>query len=182
MSRDVWLKREPDREDAQNDRTLVLTFDGARFAAALPREPPTGSFEDLFRQYYPDIRVLLNGQPDPGLGLLAVGADGLEAMAWFGAKENEANPLILGRHSSAEIFLPSDPRLSLRHLAVILHGRRATTPARFSVLDLRTSGAFTDEHGQRREAIESDGPVMVRCAPSHCSCFLPEVERTLARG
>lgn len=164
MSRDVWLKREADRDDAHNDQTLVVTLIGGHYYAASPREGPAGSFEDLFRQHYPDIRDLLNGQTAPGLGLLAVGPEGLEAMAWFEARENEANPLILGRHTSAEIFLPSDPRLSLRHLAVILHGRRATTPARFSVLDLRTSAAFADEHGQRREAIESDGPVMIRCA------------------
>lgn len=164
MSRDVWLKRALDREDARNDATMVMTSLGARFDAAFPREAPTDSFEDLFGRYYMEIREILNGQPEPGLGFLAVSAEGLEGMAWFEAKENDANPLILGRHSSAEIFLPSDPRLSLRHLAVILHGRRAMTPARFSVLDLRTSAAFADEHGQRREAIESDGPVMVRCA------------------
>lgn len=162
MTREVWLKREPGRAEALNDQTIVLDL-GAYFGWALP-SPRPASFADLFRQHYSALQALLNDHPAPGLGVIAVGREGLEAAAWFEAKENEANPLILGRHTSAEIFLPSDPRLSLRHLAVILRRRRVATPVRFRVLDLRTPTAFTDEEGRRLEAIESEGPLMVQCA------------------
>ena len=36
ISRAVWLTGEPDRDDAQNERTLMMAFVGARFDAALP--------------------------------------------------------------------------------------------------------------------------------------------------
>jgi hypothetical protein len=164
MSRSVWLRRERDRKEADNDGTLVLSLASGHFDSLFPHEAPSSSFEDLFRRHYPDLRDLLNRHPHPGLALVAVSTEGVEGRAWLAAKDNDADAVILGRHSSAEIFLPADPRLSLRHLAVLLHPNRAETPVRFSVLDLRTPTAFTDEHGTARQAIESEGPVMVRCA------------------
>ena len=164
MSRSVWLKRELGRAEASNDGAIHFEAVGADFAAALPGELPARSFEDTFRRHYPAVRDLLNDHPRPGLGLVAVGSEGLEGTAWFDARKDEANPLILGRHASAEIFLPSDPSLSLRHLAVVLHRHRAPAPVRFRVLDLRTPTAFADEEGRRLEAIESEGPLMIRCA------------------
>jgi hypothetical protein len=164
MSRSVWLRSERDRDEARNDSTIIFSSAGAHFEDAVALEAPSASFEDLFRQHYQDIRGLLNRHPQPGLGLVAMSAAGIEAKAWFGAKEDEANALILGRHNHAEIFLPEDGRLSLRHLAVMLHRHRPAAPVRFSVLDLRTPTAFADENGTPRQAIESEGPVMVRCA------------------
>ncbi len=163
MSRSVWLKRELGRADASNHGTIQ--FEAVRGdLAAPPSELPAGSFEDTFRRHYAAVRDLLNDHRRPGLGLVAVGWEGLEATAWLGARKDEANPVILGRHGSAEIFLPSDPRLSLRHLAVVVHRHRAPAPVRFRVLDLRTPTSFGDEEGRRLEAIGSEGPLMIRCA------------------
>jgi hypothetical protein len=50
----------------------------------------------------------------------------------------------------------------LRHLAVIL--KRSEGAVRYRVLDLRTATAFEDEQGRRLEALESDGPTLLRCA------------------
>ena len=163
MTRAIWLRRELTREDASNDGTLIFSAFRGAFASG-PGVGQGASFEEAFRLHYPTIRDLLNDRAQSGLGLVAAGPEGLEASAWFAAKDDEANPLILGRHSSAEVFLPSDPGLSLRHLAVILHRRRASSAVRFRVLDLRTSCGFEDEQGRKLEALACEGPLMVRCA------------------
>ena len=164
MTRVVWLRRGQAREDSPNDATIVLSTFRGWLGEPDPGIGPPASFEEAFRLHYSAIRELLNDQTQSGLGLVAVGADGVEAAAWFGARDDDANPLIVGRHSSAEVFLPSDPGLSLRHLAVILHRRRPGSPIRFRVLDLRTSTGFEDEQGRTLEALASEGPLMVRCA------------------
>jgi hypothetical protein len=159
MSRSVWVRREGERAEFHNDSTICLA-PIRRFAPA-SRKPP-GSFEDVFRSHYATIRKLLGSHTEPGLALVAVSQDWVEASAWLRAESDEINPLILGRHNAAEVFLPSDPELSLRHLAVILL-RQASGPVRFRVLDLRTATAFEDEQGRRLEAIESAGPTLLRC-------------------
>lgn len=125
---------------------------------------PAGSFEEVFRQHYPAFRKLVNEHREPGLALVVASGEGLEASAWLAAKEDDVNAWIIGRHSSAEVFLPSDHALSLRHLAVILYRREGERPVRFRVLDLRTAIAFADEQGNRLEAVEAQGPLLLRCA------------------
>jgi hypothetical protein len=159
MSRSVWLKREDDRAEAHNDGTLCLSAIGAAAGA----RTPAGSFEDEFRRHYAVIRGVRNAHAEPGLALVVTSGDGVEASAWVRAEADEIRPLILGRHNEAEIFLPSDAALSLRHLAVILQ-RRGDGPVRYRVLDLRTATAFEDDRGRRLEALESDGPALIRCA------------------
>ena len=163
MTRSVWLNREHERAHARDDATVVFP---CRFAvgSVLPGAFAAGSFERLFRENYPAIRELLNRHREAGLALVVVRKDGLEASAWLAAKEGEINPCIIGRHSSADVFLPSDPSLSLRHLAVILYRREEERPVRFRVLDLRTATAFADEEGNRLEAVEAQGPLMLQCA------------------
>jgi hypothetical protein len=165
MSRSVWLRHDHERDDASNDQTIVIGSSipspvGARTSAARP----FGSFSDLFRNHYRDIRTVLNAHTEPGLALFLASDEWLEASAWWPADERQINPLIVGRHSAAEVFVPSDARLSLRHLAIILHPHKDATKTRFRVLDLRTPTAFRDEEGRRLEAVEADGPLMLRCA------------------
>ncbi len=166
MSRSVWLLRDGDRADAINDSTLALSSNAARVLTSLGDAQPAGSepsFEELFRRHYAPVRQLVEAHREPGLALVVVGAAGIEAKAWVGTEPDAANPLIVGRHGAAEVFLPSDPSLSLRHLAVILD-RRRDAPLRFRVLDLRTPTAFRDERGRRLEGVESAGPTLLRCA------------------
>jgi hypothetical protein len=64
----------------------------------------------------------------------------------------------------ADLYLDSDPSLSLRHLVVILHPLAAGEPdARYRLVDLRTAGAFMDENGRRLESLEAEGPVFIGC-------------------
>jgi hypothetical protein len=171
MSRSVWLRHDEDRAESQNDGTIC--FHAVRGVAPLEPMPP-GSFEDVFRRDYAVIRRILGAHTEPGLALVVASRAGIEASAWVNAEDDGINPLIIGRHNAAEIFLPSDPALSLRHLAVILH-RRGTEPVRFRVLDLRTATAFEDERGRRLEALESTGPTLLRCA-SFCVLLFPTGE------
>jgi hypothetical protein len=170
MDRSVWLRNETARAGFENDATICLPAVHCASSAV----PTIRSFEDVFRRHYPPIRGLLNGHRAPGLALAVAGREGLEATAWVPAEVDGINPVIVGRHSTAEVFLPSDPELSLRHLAVILHSQGAE-PGRFRVLDLRTPTAFEDEQGRRLEALESAGPTMVRCA-SFAVLLLPTAE------
>jgi hypothetical protein len=162
MTRSVWVHREDERAQAHDDATVVGRC--ASSGSTQHGASPAGSFEEIFRQYYPAFRKLLNDHREPGLALVVASGEGLEASAWLAAKEDDVNAWIIGRHSSAEVFLPSEPALSLRHLAVILYRREDERPARFRVLDLRTAIAFADEQGNRLEAVEAQGPLLIRCA------------------
>src|SRR5262245_5717415 len=171
MARSVWLRNDAAREGFQNDGTICFPL--GRF----PLRPATGapsSFEDGFRRFYPEIRKLLSSHRAPGVALLVEGAHGIEATAWLPAEEDAVNPVIVGRHSAAEVFLPSDPALSLRHLAVIVR-REAGGGVSFRVLDLRTPTAFEDEQGQSLRALESAGPTMVRFA-SYALLLFPTLD------
>jgi hypothetical protein len=163
MPRSVWLLRDEDRAGSQNDGTIVLHAPCEAPARACPERPELASFEELFRLHYPAIRELLEAHREPGLALVVASVCGLEALAWVGAENDAASPIIVGRHNAAEVFLPSDPSLSLRQLAVILD-RRRDAPLRFRVLDLRTPTGFRDERGRSLEGVEADGPVLLRCA------------------
>lgn len=160
MSRSVWLRNEAAREGFENGATVCFSAIGA-----LPRPPSAGPspFRDAFRRHYDAIRELLECHRAAGLGLVIASGGALEATVWVPAEPDGINPVIVGRHSHAEVFLPRDPELSLRHLAVILQ-RPGGGPGRFRVLDLRTPNAFGDEQGRRLEAIESAGPMLVDCA------------------
>src|SRR4029453_15049292 len=129
MSRSVWLRNEGARDGFDNAQTICFAL--GRFPMRLPTDA-SRSFEDGFRRFYPDIRELLNSRPPPGPPPRVGGAGGPGATPWIPAKEDGINPVIVGRHSTAEIFLPSDPALSLRHLAVIVR-RAADGGASFPV-------------------------------------------------
>lgn len=165
MTRSVWLRHEDDREQCHNDGTVCMPALSGQWHVphdGAPRPEPQASFAELFRQHYPTLRRVLDAHREPGLAFLAIGPDGVEASAWVNASDDSINPLVVGRHNAAEVFLPADPELSLRHLVVILHRRRAG-PIGYRVLDLRTATAFKDEQGRRLEALESAGPLLLRC-------------------
>ena len=159
MTRFLWSRQQLERDGASNDGTVVLAAPFGLHAGP----PPDGSFEDQFRAHYPVLRGLLDGRHEPGLALLVASAQGIEASGWFAAKETVVNTLIVGRHSSADVFLPSDPGLSLRHLALVLHRSGGKGCAAFRVLSLRTPVPMVDEEGAPLEALEARGPVLLRC-------------------
>ncbi len=150
----------------------------AQGTGAPEASPLAATFEDLFRHHYSAIRFLVNTYTEPGLGVVLAGPNDLEGTCWFEALADEANPLILGRHSSAEMFFPGDPTLSLRHLAVVVHARRGPGPVKFRILDLRTASGFQDEQGRKLEALECQGPLLVRSA-SLAILLFPKGEGTV---
>lgn len=172
MVRSVWLKHVLSRATAPNSGTLRPLRAPLTSRPSARPAPPRESFEELFDRHYPAIRNLLLERSDPGLGLIVVGPDGLEATARYAAVDGDINPLILGRHSATEVFLPTDRNLSLRHLAVVLHPRRSGERARFRVVDLRTRTGFSDEEGRPLQALDAQGPLMLRCA-SYSLLFFP---------
>jgi hypothetical protein len=165
VSRVVWSRAELERDAASNDGTRCLRLpDSLAFSAAAAREGDE-SFEALFRCHYAPLRALLSHHEEPGLAVLVVTGVRLEATAWLAAHEDDIHSLVVGRHSACDVFLPGDEALSLRHLALLLRRRSAEgAGVRYRVCDLRTSRGFRDENGRRLEALESEGPLLLRCA------------------
>jgi hypothetical protein len=159
VTRIIWSRRDLERDESSNDQTLCLPVP----TSLAPGPPFDASFEQLFRDHYAALRRLLDGRSEPGLALLVVSSSGAEASGWFAAKDRVVNPLIVGRHTSAHVFLPGDRSLSLRHLALVLHRREEGGAVAFRVLDLRTALAFADEERSRLEAVEARGPVLLWC-------------------
>jgi len=121
------------------------------------------SLQALFLRHYASIRRWLERARPPGLAVLALDDEGVRGFGWLAARQGAINTAILGRHPCVDIPLGGDPELSLRHVALILF------PAddggmRFRAMDLRTGQGFRDEAGRRLDAVEGDGPMLLRCA------------------
>lgn len=160
MTRVLWSRRDAEREGARDAGTVCLRPPGP---PPLPPPGARGGFADLFHAHYAAIRPLLDGRSEPGLSLVVVGPGGVEASGWFAAKDTAPNALVLGRHSHSDVFLPGDPHLSLRHLALLLHRVEGARAVSFRVLDLRTPLGFAGEDHGRLQAAEARGPVLLWC-------------------
>jgi FHA domain len=176
VHRHVWLRHQSERDVTHDDATVVpVSWRGEQVFSASPVQPVPPGFERAFQRDYPGIRRVLDDHRRPGLGLFVSGAEGLEASAWLPCGQSGLECLVIGRHSHADFFLPSDARLSLRHLLVVVHRSCNRSTVGFRVLDLRTASAFLDEQGRRLEAVESEGPLMLQCA-SFALLLLPTAD------
>lgn len=171
MSREIWCRWDDVRDASANDATIALPSWRAVPPPAAPAEGPASGFEELFRRHYPALRGLLAKRQGPGLAILLTSGEQLQASAWMGARRDDIHAVVVGRHTHCDLFLPSDTRLSLRHLAVVLHRQRDDAPVRFRVCDLRTPTAFGDEKGQPLRALEAEGPLLLRCASFEALLF-----------
>jgi len=134
MPRHVWVRHQSERDVTHNDATICpAPWERGSLSLPSPDRLVVPPFAQAFQQDYPRIRRLLNDHPRPGLGLFVSGADGLEASAWVPCGESGIEPVVIGRHSHAELFLPADVRLSLRHLVVVVHPGPARARVRFRV-------------------------------------------------
>jgi len=120
-------------------------------------------FRELFVKHYDTIRGFREQADSPGVALLAIGPQEVEATALLAANSDGINAAIIGRHSRADLFLGGDPTLSLRHLAALAYPVDEPNPVRFRLLDLKTHTAFFDENGRSLNAVETGGMMMVRC-------------------
>ncbi len=74
-------------------------------------------------------------------------------------------PLVIGRHQHADIVLQSDPKLSLRHVLLLLKIDGSGQPT-IRALDLRTPTGMKDQSGIEHYSIAANGPVVLRVANS----------------
>jgi hypothetical protein len=169
-TRVVRLQTGKHREQAPNSATVVLDV-----AAVVPERP----FRELFLEHYPRIRELVEDYTRPGVAMVAIDDTGVAGTACLAAKPGRINAAIVGRHGMTDLYLESDPALSLRHLVVVIHPLQAREDVRFRVLDLRTTTSFFDERGRRLEALEAEGPVFIRCG-RHTIFLIPTEESPTA--
>jgi hypothetical protein len=155
-------RRNADGDDF-NARTMVH--------ALVPAPEPKG-FRQTFVRHYARLKALLEAVRAPGLAVVAFDSTRgeLAGSLCLEAREDEARVAIVGRHTEVDLPLPGHGELSLRHLALIVHpcapsarghAGRDGDELRFSVLDLRTRGAFFDEAGRRLEAVSAEGPIFL---------------------
>lgn len=140
--------------------------------------PGGRSFESLFILNYDHIRRACLGFRQPGLAVFAVDSftARLAGSVCVAAKAAKPNVAIVGRHSMADLYLESDPSLSLRHLAIVVDPMSAWArdgrELRFRVVDLRTHQAFEDEDHRKLEAVVAEGPVFLRCGQFALLCLI----------
>jgi hypothetical protein len=144
-----------------------------RRASNMPR-----SLRELFFDAYEQFASLCREVDEPGVAMLAVDeATGRAAgLVRLRARVGRHVAAIVGRHDKCDLFLDRHASLALRHLAVVLDPvqswERANTAVRYRVLDLRTEGGFSDEHGKAMRGLRAEGPAILRCA-SHAIFVLP---------
>lgn len=147
------------RDPDANLRTLVV---------APWDEPAAVPFEALFVAHYRAIRGLGRSVHELGVAVVAIHVPTcrLVARAWVAARPDRVQSSIVGRHSQADVLL-DDPRISLRHLAILVPPPTRWEPHAlgFEILDLRTPHAFHDERGRPLEALRAEGPALVSVPP-----------------
>jgi hypothetical protein len=158
-TRFIRLGKQQRRERGSNQRTQSF--------GAFKDLLPSRSFRGLFERNYVDIRGMCLEFDQPGLAIVAVEPrrGRIAASCCIAARPDLPAVAFIGRHNRTDLFLEGDDSLSLRHLAVVVHPLESWDPhrIRFTVLDLRTSGAFEDEHGNKLEGLVAEGPVFLGC-------------------
>lgn len=150
------------RQGAKNSRTLMGEQPGWWQQIRQTGVP----FRRLFAKSYATVRSVALGFGRLGVALVAIDIErkSLAGTVCLAAKLGEPRLAIVGRHGLADLYLDDDASVSLRHLAVLLHGASSWEPERLtlSLIDLRSGLRFDDEFGQRLEALQATGPVFVR--------------------
>jgi hypothetical protein len=157
----IELAAGQDRERADNRRTAAAIGP----VASRGRRP---SAVERLRALWPAVHRAIPIDVGPGVAVIAVDTtrDRVAGSMWIAGKPGAINVGVIGRHGQCDLYLDGDDRLSLRHLAVVVEpvadwGGPGGTEARYRLLDLRTSAAFTDEDGRALEAITALGPAFV---------------------
>ncbi len=114
------------------------------------------SFAELFAQQYDRIRTTVLRHLREGVQLFAIDARGVQGELWL-ETGHALRAVSIGRHTHAELRLPDDRGLSLRHLTMLV--RRTEERLTLRVIDLHTTSGLRDETGRRLASITADGPV-----------------------
>jgi len=177
-TRSVHLGEGVLREHAENEGTVVVDLAGLRMRSRetgqfFVADVPEMSFEALFESHVRELAAAhAPHAKEPGVLVAAVVPGfGLRGHLWLSAGAT-LRAAIVGRHEHAELHLPDDAALSLRHLAVLVRAGAGGAGVRVRVLDLRTGAGFVDEAGRRLAAVAANGPLFLR-ASAHRFFLLP---------
>src|SRR5712691_4140642 len=137
--------------------------------ATRPRPSVLAGARDLFVSAYPRFASVCRTMEEPGIAIVAVdeltGRPG--GIVRLCARVDRHVAAIVGRHDACDLFLSTNPRLALRHIAIILDPvqswSRNSTAVRYRVLDLRTTDGILDEDGRQRRGVRAEGPAILRC-------------------
>jgi pSer/pThr/pTyr-binding forkhead associated (FHA) protein len=157
------LKPGLSRDSAGNDGTVYFPA----------HEIPRPGFRESFIRHYEAIQSGGEGLRGAGVVVSVIGPSGFEGSAAVAAKPGVANVVTIGRHGHADIFLDEDPGLSLRQGAIVVYPRAEGAAVRFRILDLKSARPFEDEQGKPLEALEAEGPVLLR-AGAYALFVLPQ--------
>jgi hypothetical protein len=155
LTRVVRLRPDIDRGNARNERTVFARIipDGAA------RPADHGA---RFNHHQRRLSQLVRDYMRPGLAVFALHEQyGFVGHVWLEASE-AVRSATLGRHSRADLHLPDEPSLSLRHLLVLVHRRDGVTHVR--VLDLMTPAGFKAEGDDVLRGLEADGLLVFSAA------------------
>lgn len=169
--RSILLAAGADRAVARNEKTIVLDLSALRRGFGEVTDPvvdlgPTVSFEDAFVRNYQRLRASLSRRSAPGVAVFAATGSGVHGEAWIAASAGSGEtprPLMVGRHGCADLFLPMDSALSLRHFLVLAR-RSPEGRVRMRVVDLRSDAGLHGEDDERLSGVEADGPLLLRAA------------------
>jgi hypothetical protein len=133
-------------------------------ASVVGRDP-----RSLFVAAYPTFADRCREVEEPGLAVIAVDerTGRASGMAILRAQVRRHVAVIVGRHDRADLYVPDDAALSLRHLAVVMApvagwDRGAGIPS-YRILDLRSESGTVDESGRRLQGIRCEGAALLRC-------------------
>lgn len=171
------------RLEARNGKTTIADLDRSSSDATSPEMHlgPDVSFEEAFTWNYPRIRASLARRLSPGLAVFAASGAGIHAETWRVAPPPGELPrtIVIGRHGQADLFLPMDPALSLRHAMVLVRRDVAGVDVRVRAVDLRSEAGMKDEEDRPLSGVEFDGPFFLTCARMRLLIFPTPVSRHL---
>ena len=147
-----------DREDVTNTGTCI----------AIARPTSWMNVRGLFNAHHRQMAGTLRRESRPGVMVFVLGGAEIEGCLWLSATD-DLRAATIGRHSCADLYLPMEAGLSLRHCLVLV--RRVGDGVRVHVVDLSSTAGLRLEDGQEARAVEADGHFFLRVPGAVIACF-----------
>jgi hypothetical protein len=145
----------------------LRTTDGTRVQTRL--RLPTADARELFTHRQRMMASAVREERRPGLFVFCAHPEwGHVARLWLEA-ESTPRAGVLGRHDFADLPLPLDDALSLRHLMFVV--RRGVAGVVYDALDLGTSHGMTLEDGEKRRLVQARGLLILRASEFVLFCI-----------
>lgn len=118
--------------------------------------------EALFLRYFPAIRDDVQGRTQKGVAIFGLdGGTKPFSRSWLCADRETPRAMILGRHTSCDLVVPSRYKeVALRHAAILAEAQGEGVSVR--VIDLKTQLGIFDESNRILDAVMLDGPSFLR--------------------